>query len=296
MSLLNTIRFITGHPLNRRQKLRAVLRFAKWQVGSRLISGDIVHEWIDGSKFFVRAGETGLTGNIYTDLHEFSDMAFLLHFLRDDDLFVDVGANVGSYTILGCAVAGARGVAFEPVPTTYKRLIENLRLNHLENRVEAVNAGVGSQPGSLRFTSDEDTMNHILADSEVCANPIDVGVVTLDRALEGRTPSLLKIDVEGYELPVLQGANETLSSHSLRAVIMELNGSGERYGFDESKIVDLMREHGFNACSYEPFDRRLAKLDRQKPDSGNTLFIRDMAVVADRLKNADRLSISGQSF
>ena len=99
MSILSTIRFITNHPLNREHKLGAIIRFAKWQLGSRLVPGAVVYDWINGSRFLVKTGETGLTGNIYTGLHEFPDMGFLLHFLRSDDLFVDVGANVGSYTI-----------------------------------------------------------------------------------------------------------------------------------------------------------------------------------------------------
>ena len=80
MSLLNTVKFITTHPLNRGHKLKSSSRFAKWQIGSRLVSGAIVYDWVNGSKFLVKTGETGLTGNIYTGLHEFADMAFLLHF------------------------------------------------------------------------------------------------------------------------------------------------------------------------------------------------------------------------
>jgi hypothetical protein len=41
-----------------------------------------------------------MSGNIYAGLHEFGDMAFVLHFLRAGDLFADVGANIGSYTVL----------------------------------------------------------------------------------------------------------------------------------------------------------------------------------------------------
>ena len=71
----------------------------------------------------MRHGETGLTGNLYAGLHEFADMAFVMHALRPTDLFVDIGANAGSYTILACAVAKARGCAFEPLPSTYRRLV-----------------------------------------------------------------------------------------------------------------------------------------------------------------------------
>lgn len=219
MSLLNTIRFITGHPLNREHKLKSIIRFAKWQLGSRLVPGAILYDWINGSKFLVKTGETGLTGNIYTGLHEFPDMGFLLHFLRGEDLFVDIGANVGSYTILACSVAGAKGIAFEPVPSTYNRLVANMRLNHLENTVKCINKGVGYQQGTVAFTGDGDTTNHVIASDEQCNNKSIVEMISLDTALNGEEPSLIKIDVEGYETPVLEGANKTLKSQRLNAVI-----------------------------------------------------------------------------
>ncbi len=180
MWLFNTIKFIINHPLNQENKLGAIIRFARWQVGSRLVQGAIVYDWINGSRFLVKNGETGLTGNIYTGLHEFQDMAFLLHFLRSEDLFIDVGANVGSYTILACSAIGARGIAFEPVPSTYRRLVENMHLNHLDEKVKCINKGVGAQQGSVVFTSDSDTTNHVLAPSEQCENREIVEVTSLD--------------------------------------------------------------------------------------------------------------------
>jgi hypothetical protein len=122
--------------LNQKGKLTAVARFAQWQIRSRLVRRPVVHQWIDGAKFFVQAGETGLTQNIYCGLHDFSEMALLLHVLRRDDLFVEVGANAGSYTILACVVRGALAYALEPLPRTYSRLSENIKLNHLEGRVK----------------------------------------------------------------------------------------------------------------------------------------------------------------
>lgn len=296
MSLLNTIKFITDHPLNRQRKLSSIIRFAKWQVGSRLVSGAIIHDWVNGSKFLVKTGETGLTGNIYTGLHEFPDMGFLLHFLRGEDLFVDIGANVGSYTILACSAVGARGFTFEPVPSTYKRLVENMRLNHLDERVKCINKGVGSQQGSIAFTVDSDTTNHVLASGEQCANKITVEVTSLDTALHGECPSLIKIDVEGYETPVLEGAQETLKNQTLHAVIMELNGSGSRYGFDESKLLELMFSYGFNTYSYNPLSRTLMGLEGKRSDSVNTLFIRDKSFVEERLRASPKVTVHGKHF
>ena len=296
MTLLDTLKFIIEHPLNQAQKFRSIVRYARWQIGSRLIPGKIVHNWIGGAKFFVKTGETGLTGNIYTGLHEFHDMGFLLHYLRNEDLFVDVGANVGSYTILACATVGAAGIAFEPIPSTFKRLENNIRLNQLEEKVKCVNKGVGAESGSIAFTSNSDTTNHALATLERVEDGVNVDVVTLDAELEELLPSLIKIDVEGFETQVLAGGHRTLEKKSLNAVIMELNGSGKHYGYDESKILEVMLGFGFRSYSYNPLTRSLIDLEGKKLGEGNTLFIRDLSDVEQRLKQAAKVSVNGCEF
>jgi FkbM family methyltransferase len=296
MSVINVVKFIMTHPLNRDNKLKSIIRFVKWQIGSRLVPGAIVYDWINGSKFLVCNGETGLTGNIYTGLHEFQDMAFLLHVLRDDDLFIDVGANVGSYTILACSAIGARGYAFEPVPATYKRLVENIHLNYLDKRVQCFNIGVGGKQGRIDFTSNMDTTNHALASDEQNVNKISVEISTLDKILKDEWPAFIKIDVEGYETLVLEGASETLKKGTLHSVIMELNGSGSRYGFDESRILETMFDHGFRTYSYNPIDRTLIDLQGKNLNSGNTLFIRDEPSVLEKLMNSPKITVNRMQF
>ncbi len=296
MVSLKVLNFIASHPLNKGRKARAFMRYARWQIGSRLVGAETVQPWVNGSRFFVRRGETGITGNIYAGLQEFSDMGFLLHALRKGDVFVDVGANVGSYTILACAAVGATGWAFEPVPSTYRRLDDNIRLNRLETRVRHLNVGIGREPGTIAFTSELDTVNHALADGEHCTNAITVEIRTLNGMLGASAPSLMKIDVEGFEMPVLEGASEILSNAALHSVIMELNGSGSRYGYSESRIVELMRDYGFGTYSYDPIDRRLTDLRGKTLVEGNTLFIRDPAVVAEKVRAAPKIEIFGRSF
>lgn len=296
MSILNTTKFIINHPINRGAKLGAIARFLKWQLGSRLAPGAIVYDWINGSKFLVRPGETGLTGNIYVGLHEFPDMGFLLHLLQAGDLFVDVGANVGSYTILACAAIGARGIAFEPVPDTYRRLIENMRLNCLDQKVKCINKAIGAKQGVITFTSDSDTTNHALSPGEKCDYGIIVEMTSLDIFLKNECPLLIKIDVEGYETLVLEGAQEVLRNEALQAVIMELNGSGDRYGFDEAKILDLMFSYGFKSYSYDPFSRLLIDLEGKNLRSGNTLFIRDKSFIERRLQIAPKVNVHSVEF
>jgi len=171
-----------------------------------------------------------------------------------------------------------------------------MRLNHLDEKVKCINKGVGAQLGTIAFTSNSDTTNHALASDERCDHKIIVEVTSLDKALSGENPSLIKIDVEGYETPVLEGAQEILKNQTLNAVIMELNGSGGRYGFDESKILELMLSNGFRTYSYNPFSRTLINLEGKNLNSGNTLFIRNKSFVEDRLRVASKITIHGRQF
>jgi FkbM family methyltransferase len=300
--MIDLLKFVAKHPLTSDDRIRSIARVLKWQIGSRLVPGAVVFEWVNGSKFLVRSGEAGLTGNIYAGLHEFTEMGYLLHVLRDEDFFVDVGANVGSYTILACAAVGARGLAIEPVPNTYARLVENVRINHLEDRVTCLNVGVGKEPGYVSFTSGMDTSNHVVASSEESNDAIRVEIRTLDDALRTQSATVMKMDIEGYETPALEGAQETLRNPALHSVIMELNGSGTRYGYDETRLIEMMIDHGFRSHSYDPLKRSLTELSGRNglsgrnPVSDNMLFVRNPGFVAQRLASAHQVKIFGKAF
>jgi hypothetical protein len=160
-----------------------------------------------------------------------------------------------------------------------------------------VNKGVGADKGWIYFTTDSDTTNHALAPGEQCVQKVTVEVITLDEALQGDVPALLKIDVEGYETLVLRGARGLLQSPKLHAVIVELNGSGSRYGFKESEILESMSGYGFQRCSYDPLSRKLeSPVGEKDPSEGNTLFIRNRSFVEGRVSSARKVSLQGKNF
>jgi FkbM family methyltransferase len=299
MTLAATVRFIISHPLSRGRMLQNLGRFAAWQIGARLVPGPVLAEFVGGARLFAVPGLTGATGNIYVGLHEFEDMAFVLHALRPNDLFADVGANIGSFTVLASAVVGARSVCFEPASQAFEWLLSNIRINRIENLVVARREAVGAASGRIDFTQTLDSVNHVVpidASGKRCSpnETANVAMITLDAALEGDCPRVIKIDVEGFETDVIRGAANILRNPELLAVIMELNGSGARYGHDETALRSQMHSIGFREHSYAPFERALRPLNIESdPAPGNFIFVRDAEKVRQRLEAAPSVNVWG---
>lgn len=224
-------------------------------------------------------------------------MAFVLHFLREEDLFADVGANVGTYVVLASAVAKAKTVAFEPVERAYVALRRNIALNRLEDRCQTLQAACGAASSNVMFTQTLDTVNHVATSDDAALATASVPLVTLDETCANRVPTLAKIDVEGYEHHVLMGAKQCLSDAGLKAIIMELNGSGKRFGFEDREVASLVIGAGFRPFHYDPARRTLIPLDlTQTQRRANAVFVRDVDFVTARLKSAQAFEVNGKTF
>jgi FkbM family methyltransferase len=276
-------RFICNHPLTRDRRVAGLARLCKWQIESRL-RREVIVPWVGGIRLAARHGMTGATGNIYAGLHEFADMAFTLHFLRHTDIFLDVGANIGSYTLLASGVCKARTISFEPDPRSMRFLRRNIDINGLNGRVVLEQAAVGAEEGEVEFTLGRDTGNHVTTKS--AGQTQRVSMRTIDSVATATPPTMIKVDVEGYEAEVFRGARAVLSSPSLKAIITE----GQRAG----DIAPLLSA-GFSQFEYNPFQRRLRPASGH--GSGNSaLFLRDLSFAVERLTASSPFQVLGYTI
>lgn len=290
------VRFILRHPLGRQDRRGTLIRYVRWQLGSRLLRDPVAVVFIDGTRMLVRTGLSGATGNIYVGLQELEPMGFTLHVLRSDDLLLDVGANVGTYTLLAAGARHAHVIAFEPVHTSAEILSANVRLNGLSSHVDVRRQAVGSHAGRVLVTTDRDTTNRVVSATAPThegdlSDSAEVEVVRLDdhdllRGQIGRI--LLKVDVEGYETEVMAGAQGLLADGRLIGVIIEINGSGNAFGHSDQQIIDQLHDVGLTEVSYDPISREL----REGTTTEQTrIFIRDLDEVRRRVVSADRSTL-----
>ena len=159
-------------------------------------------------------------------------------YLRRGDIFIDVGANAGSYTIWA-AELGAEVIALEPVKDTYDLLVENLKLNGYE--AKTIQAAVGASSGVVRFTSGQDDQNHIDSSGD-----IEVEMVTIDLIIGAAEIAGMKIDVEGFEIDVLRGCVRSLREQRIGLMELEWNSTSERaVGTNRGPVAELLNECGY---------------------------------------------------
>lgn len=176
--------------------------------------------------------------------------------LRRGDVFLDIGANVGYFTLLASSLVGAQGkvCAVEACPPTAERLRQNLGLNSAQN-VDVYEIAASDSPGTVRIgklfegnwgSNSIRGGNSSLETWEVPAVPID------DVIPESVCPAVVKMDIEGAELHALRGMRRILSGVNAPDVICEVTDAYLREtGGSSDDLYHLMEEYGYRGFSFE---------------------------------------------
>ncbi|MBC7939432.1 MAG: FkbM family methyltransferase [Chitinophagaceae bacterium] len=196
---------------------------------------------------------------LYKQVSDGEERRFLRQFMRPGMTVIDVGANVGSYTRFLAGLTGPKGrvIAFEPEPLNFARLKANVA--DLSN-VTAVQAAVADREGEIAlFVSDDLNVDHRTYDDGRGRRQAAIRAVSLDGFLPpGEPVHLIKLDVQGAEYGVLQGARRVLEGNADIALIMEFWPFGLRQsGVGAGMLLDLLGSMGF---SWRRTDGRTAPL------------------------------------
>jgi FkbM family methyltransferase len=236
------VRQVFANPGNKGERLRRTAEALIFPAWTRLTGGYWTTTYA-GGQIVVRRGQ-GASHTVYARLPDYREMTFWLVSLRPGDLFIDVGANIGIYTLL-IASHGCDVVSVEPGRQARRLLEVNLGLNGLE--ADVVGAALGRAPGQGTLTAELGSMNYLVTDPGEAGNagePIaQVPVTTLDAVLGDRTAAGVKIDVEGFELDVVLGASRALREQRVGVLQLEWNSMArERFGRRRDDIARALQE------------------------------------------------------
>lgn len=208
--------------------------------------------------------------NVYLGNYEPHESAVVRAYLEPGMTFLDVGANIGYYSLMASAAAGPSGrvLSLEPNPELYNHFQKTIRNNEIRN-ITLQQAAVGDQAGwADLFVPKLAGNNTPTMIANEGGRPVRVPVITLDEFLDQQRVDrvdFLKIDVEGFEPKVIQGARSAIQAKKIRAVLCEFNGHWLRKsGTTPKELYALFQSLGLRS-SIDPGE--------QGPEDQNVLFL-----------------------
>jgi FkbM family methyltransferase len=283
MSLIGDI---WRHPANRNRRFRALANGACWQIWKRFVPRPFTiryHGYLLPCYPDSRQASAAIYFNNWPD---FWEMRFIQDYLRPGDRFVDVGANIGLYSLLAARRVGESGcvVAFEPGEIPARRLEETCARNGIAT-VGLHRSAVGEASGILDFLEGgEDCTRRPAVGGERSASR-QVPVVRLDDLLDDNPYAMAKLDIEGYEPIALRGMHRHLRVGNPAVLLVEAAGYSKQYGASTDELMGDLGKLGYNPYYYDPATRRVISAPKHW-ESGltNVLCIRDLRKVQGRLE------------
>ena len=221
------------------------------RVRKSLPNGQLIKE-IQGSPMVLNLNDHGISTELFlTGVHEGNSTNFIRGELKPGMTIVEIGANVGYYTLLESRIIGETGkiIAYEPNPDNFYGLRMNIMLNKLENRTELYPYAVGEKSGVHDFyLADKGNLSSFaVRDDRLCHyEKIQVKTVALDDVLHEKF-DYFRMDVEGYEWAILAGMKRILSAPDAPyGMFIELHSELLKQ-FDQSaeSLVRLVKGYGY---------------------------------------------------
>lgn len=277
---LGTLNYIWSHPNNQNSQWQAVATFFRWQLQKRLKQQPLFHEFIPGLKLACYPNSRSASAAVYCGLYDYDDMNFLLRFLRAEDSFLDIGANIGIYSLLAASKISLGSIhSFEALPQNYQRLQKNLDLNGFK-QVHTYAVAVSDRPGQIQLNLAEGDSKPFIG-HETRENQITVPTDTLDHLLATQVDhnlTLGKIDIEGAELLAFKGATALLEQQLPKVWILEITDGVRHFGYGKEALVEFLAGFGYGLYRYCAASNQLMPLQLEAQQGKNVLAIAEDAL------------------
>ena len=168
--------------------------------------------------------------------------------VKEGDIVIDVGANIGVHTIIMAKYVGNKGqvFAFEPSPTNLELLKKTMKLNNFKN-VQIIDKAVSDKSGKGLFYFTNGIAGHSLTDLGYNKGTIETEITSLDHFFNGKKKKIdfVKIDAERYDFKVLKGMTEILKNNKNKLLLEFFPRLIKKVGDSPKKLLEFLFENGF---------------------------------------------------
>jgi FkbM family methyltransferase len=270
------LQWLFSHDVARKHPFRTVWRLINWEL-IRILNRTVESRYDETFHITLVPHEGASRLAYYFGVSEPELFAFYEGFLKPGMTVVDAGANIGLHTLFFAKRVGPEGrvYAFEPGQSAFGRLQSHVERNQLAN-VRCFHCALGASEGVVAITENcqDNSRNFVVESSSGTNGTKNVGLRSLDQVLKkegvGRV-DFLKIDVEGFEPQVLEGASNYLRQQSIRVLQLELDDSSlARSGYTAARVSNMLDDAGYRCAEWSCQSRSFRPADKT---SFNTFFV-----------------------
>ncbi len=202
---------------------------------------------VEGHKMYLDPLDS-LRISIYKSYEEL-ETKLVKDIVKNGNVVVDIGANIGYYTLLFAKLVGEKGkvFAFEPEPNNFDLLKKNIEINGYKN-INLINKAVSNKSGKIKlYLNDVNTSCHSLIAENPNNQYIEIDSIKLDDFFEiNQKIDFIKIDVEGAELESLKGMSNLLNQNNDTKILLEFNPSMlKSFGVTPQEYLNLLMDFNF---------------------------------------------------
>lgn len=239
---------IYTHPQNKGRFFSTTIRLIWWMVNRHFLKLSVIVEMLPGVKLICDPKSSYGSLVFYNGLPEYAEQMFMYQFVEGGDTIIDIGAHIGSETVLlGSKLGKGHIYSFEPTPGIVQRLKTNISINNLEAKVDVEEMAVSDHDGKTKFyLSKESEINSLHTNKD--SKAINIKTISLDKYANLhhlKHVNMLKIDVEGHEYSVIIGSKTLLTKHKIDVIVFEVNDQSGQYYQDNLKTRELLRSFGY---------------------------------------------------
>lgn len=249
---------IINHPLNKPNRIGAILRIIWWKSNQLFFKFSTIVQISPQRKIICTPDDSYSASIVYMSWPEYDVMNFIYNYLKKDSIYIDVGAHIGSEVLLASSkIKNGRIYAFEPTPSTFAKLMSNIFLNGLDNKlVKVLPLAISNKNGFTDLVlENESEINHLKFGNNNLKKTKLVKTAMLDWLFENEkieSIDLLKIDVEGAEPLVFGGMKNSLIEKKVKVIVFEVNKNLFKYNFNSNKLIRLLEKFEYKIYNFQP--------------------------------------------
>lgn len=276
---MSKLRYLISHHQFKKYPFRTILRLVLWETYYKLFNVTALVPYYEDLRIELQPMKhRGISGLIYIFRKLEEQSSFMTDYIKEGMTVLDIGANIGYYSIIYSKLVGEKGriYSFEPTKSTYDKLLKNIQINKCKNIIP-LNYALSNVNEKRKFYHAEAHDRNAFAPEIENAEHEEVECKVLDEFIRDNNlhVDFLKIDVEGSELLVFKGASRFLDYYN-GPIYCEFNTPKiNNLGYTLKDLVSFIKEKGFNIYTYDGGEKKLNDIKYPDQYNGDAILVKE---------------------